>query len=99
MQVFHGLFHNVEDVWNEYDVSEQEQRGIDFIWADYEYQDYSGNSFIVFVKNGMLYEVNGGHCSWGPEETNLTVLLSRPNVPDAAKDNLREYYKELIAFV
>lgn len=54
----------------------------------------------------MLYEVNGGHCScnglsesWGPEETNLTALLSRPNVPDAAKDNLREYYKKLIAFV
>ena len=42
------------------------------------------DAFIVFRKDGKLYEVNGGHCScygfegqWEPEETNVAAIIQR----------------------
>lgn len=58
--------------------------GCDVLLAAYTYEDYSGDAFVLFRKDGILFEVNGGHCScyglegqWEPEETTTECLLKR----------------------
>jgi len=57
---------------------------INILFASYSYQDYSGDAFVLFERDGNLYEVNGGHCScyglegqFSPEETDVDVLKHR----------------------
>lgn len=52
--------------------------------ASYAYECYEGDAFVLFVKNGKLFEVNGSHCScyglegqWQPEETSISALRKR----------------------
>ena len=68
-------FDNFEDVVSAYhtDVTEDD---IIILYADYTYEDYSGYSEVYFFdkRDGLFYEVHGGHCScygledqWEPE--------------------------------
>lgn len=42
--------------------------------ASYEYEDYSGSAFMLFKKNGKLYEYQGSHCSCnGLEDGNFSA--------------------------
>ena len=85
MTIFNGIFGSAKDVFNEFMVNEKEQKGIEFIYAWYKYEYYSGDAFVLFTKDGKLYEVNGSHCSchglsedcWSPEETSLEALKKR----------------------
>jgi hypothetical protein len=60
-------------------------RRVRILLAYYDYEDYSGSAFVLFKKDGKLYEVNGSHCScygleecgWDPEETSKEILLYR----------------------
>jgi len=61
-----------------------EYQGVEILLASYSYQYYSGDAFVLFRKEGKLYEVNGGHCScyglegqWEPEETTAEALRHR----------------------
>lgn len=52
--------------------------------AVYTYECYSGKAFVLFERDGKLFEVNGSHCScygledaWSPEETTWEALLMR----------------------
>ena len=105
-QIYFGNFSNAEDVFDSFGVGEEYRNGVDIIYADYDTPDYEGYAFVIFMKGGLLYEVNGSHCScngleecWSPEETSAIALLSRPNVPDAAKANLRKVYKNLMSLL
>lgn len=104
-EVFFG-FDSAEEVFEAYDAPMEWQHEVEFIYAEYQRADYEGDSFAVFIKDGKLYEVNGSHCScnglencWQPEETSVIALLSRPNVPDKAKDNLKIYFRNLMCFL
>lgn len=57
--------------------------------AAYDIDGYEGDAFVLFQRDGKLYEVHGGHCScygledqWTPEETTWEALAMRPR-----KDN------------
>jgi|SRR6478609_1240888 len=57
---------------------------VNIIFAFYTDEDYSGEAFVLFEKEGRLYEVNGSHCScygledqWEPSETSLEELKYR----------------------
>lgn len=59
-------------------------QGVEVLLASYSYENYSGDAFVLFRKDGKLYEVNGGHCScyglegqWIPEETTIAELKHR----------------------
>lgn len=68
-------------------------QGLEVLFAAYTYQDYEGDAFVLFRKDGKLYEVNGSHCSchglssqsyygddvsqWEPEETTKEAILHR----------------------
>lgn len=60
--------------------------GAGVLFAVYKSESYSGYAFVLFEKDGVLYEVNGSHCScyglegqWMPEETTLEALEHRLN--------------------
>jgi hypothetical protein len=103
MQVFHGSFSCAEDVFSQFETDVME--GLTFLYAAYDNENYEGYAHVIYIEDGCLYEVNGSHCScrgledqWSPEETTVTALLSRPNVSDNAKNNLKCFYKNLLIF-
>lgn len=56
----------------------------DILLASYNIGGYEGDAFVLFRKDGKLYEVNGSHCScyglegqWRPEETDIASLRYR----------------------
>lgn len=58
--------------------------GVNILFASYGDDNYSGEAWVLFEKEGKLYEINGSHCScygledqWQPEEVNLEELEHR----------------------
>ena|ERR1041385_6743058 len=57
--------------------SDEEMEDVEILLATYVYADYNGDAFVLFRKNGKLFEVNGSHCScyglsergWGPNDS------------------------------
>jgi hypothetical protein len=54
------------------------------LFASYSYENYSGDAWVLFEKDGNLYEVNGSHCScyglegqWDYEPVVLEELENR----------------------
>jgi len=85
-----GLFLDVwadsssEDVFNEFSVGASDREGINILFAYYDCPPYEGYAFVLFEKNGQLYEVNASHCScyglenqWDPEKTSVKAMLFR----------------------
>lgn len=96
MSKYIGLFSDVESIADEFEVGGRRKyhpnpampagfpTDDQIIVAAYEYEDYSGDAFVLFVRDGKLWEVHGSHCScygledqWAPEETNIDALKMR----------------------
>lgn len=86
----------------------EQYRDVNILFATYGYENYSGDAFVLFEKDGKLYEVNGGHCScyglegqWDAEETNLDVLKHRLIEGELGKDDYsgNTFYHELKEFL
>lgn len=86
MNKWFGGFSDVEDMKKEF-----EEKGEDFpteeeiLFASYEGGSYEGDAFVLFERDGKLFENHGSHCScyglegqWGPEETSWEALAIRP---------------------
>lgn len=87
--------------------------GVTILFAAYTYESYSGDAFVLCVKDGKLYEVNGGHCScygleeqWELEETTPEAIRQRldnknygieAQFKPEIKDTLRRYESGFIA--
>jgi hypothetical protein len=72
--------------WHKYDGENwvPDLSGIHILLAAYDIDGYEGSAFVLFEKDGKLYEVNGGHCScyglegqWEPEETSVEGIKLR----------------------
>lgn len=70
-----GLLHD-------FDIEPKILFGCTIIFAAYTYEDYSGDTLVIFEKGGKLYRVDGGHCScygledqWEPEELDPKAFL------------------------
>lgn len=57
---------------------------INILFASYGTDNYTGDAFVLFERDGKLFEVNGSHCScyglegqWTPEETTIEALRYR----------------------
>lgn len=77
-------FSNLDDVLREFCVVGHGYDKINVLLAIYTYEDYDGSAFVLFEQDGVLYEVNGGHCScygledqWEPEKTSVEALRHR----------------------
>jgi hypothetical protein len=54
------------------------------VFASYGGGSYEGDAFVLYQRDGKLYEVSGSHCScyglesqWSPEETTWAALAMR----------------------
>ena len=81
MAYFNG-FDDAADVASQFNVPEAADLNI--LVAVYETPSYEGYAFVLFEREGKLYEVNGSHCScygledqWGEEEVVPAALLMR----------------------
>lgn len=87
-----GNFTCKKDVFQEFsnrygeidDDMKNEMENCKILLAWYGYGDYDGSAFVLFERDGQLYEVNGGHCScyglegqWDPEKTSVKALRHR----------------------
>jgi hypothetical protein len=59
-------------------------KDLDILLASYGQGSYEGEAFVLFRKEGKLFEVHGSHCScyglegqWEPEETTIESLEHR----------------------
>lgn len=81
--IYQGNFDDEDDVFNEFAVPEDEREDVNILYARYVYENYEGDAYVLFAKNGYLYEVFGGHCScyglegqWEPEKVDdLNVFV------------------------
>lgn len=81
---------------------------INILFASYGSDNYCGDAFVLFEKEGKLYEVNAGHCScygleeqFSPEETTLESLRQRLIDGKMGKDDYvgNEFADELKEFI
>ncbi|USV41034.1 hypothetical protein [Xanthomonas phage BUDD] len=78
-------FDGIEDLINQFNITGSEVDGAEIILAYYNYEDYSGEAFVLFRRfDGKYYEVNASHCScyglenqWEPEPTTLEAIVYR----------------------
>lgn len=77
-------FSSVEDIISSYRAPANALDGANVLLAWYGYGDYCGSSYVLFEKDGKLYENFGSHCScngleeqWEPEETTWAALSMR----------------------
>ena len=80
--VFDGDFEDEQDVIDQFEIDQNELNGAFILYATYEIDGYEGSAFVLFSRDGQLYEVHGGHCScmglegqWEPEETTVDALV------------------------
>ena len=62
----------------------EQWKPINILFASYGADNYSGDAFVLFERDGNLFEVNGSHCScyglegqFSPEETTIEALRYR----------------------
>jgi hypothetical protein len=90
-----GDFASVEDIRSNFSPNEESWRNgshgecdltdADHIWvAVYVQESYEGGAYVLYERNGDLFEVRGGHCSchglegqWAPEATTLAAIRFR----------------------
>jgi hypothetical protein len=78
----------------EAELERDQWKGIDVLLASYGHKNYSGDAFVLFKKDGKLYEVNAGHRpyyglegQWEPEETTVESLLHRLNAGNLGNED------------
>ena len=100
----------IDGMKRDFNIDDSYLEGVEILLASYTYQNYEGNAFVLFLKDGKLYEVNGSHCScygleaknyygsttsqWEPEETSVESLLKRLN---EGKLGINDYDENLFA--
>lgn len=62
----------------------EQWKPINILFATYGCQEYEGSAWVLFERDGKLFEVNGSHCScygledqFEPEETRLEAIEYR----------------------
>lgn len=95
-------WNSVEEMANDFNIELTALDGIVVLLADYECGDYEGSAFVLFEKDGKLYEVNAGHCScygledqWNPEEVLIAELKRRTE----HNSNHMDHKNELVAIL
>lgn len=112
---YSGEFTDRYSVAKEYEAGTGSRWGDDFkvaddfptdeqiIYAHYEAEGYEGSSFVLFERDGKVYEVNGSHCScyglegqWTPEETSWDAIAIRtPDRYGAPREVITEAKKRI----
>lgn len=97
IQNYYEDFSSWEDVQSNYQMSEEEPDDIYF--ADYTYENYTGDSTVIYRRGEKIYEVNGSHCScyglegqWEPEEYTIDEFKRLANRVGSLRNKIVEEY-------
>lgn len=83
-------------------------KNIKILFASYGSDNYTGNAWVLYEENGLLFEVNGSHCScyglegqWQPEEVILSEIKNRLEKGTFGEDDYSGniFKKELCKFL
>lgn len=76
-------------------------KDVNIILASYETPSYEGYAYVLFEKNGKLYEVDAGHCScyglegqWNPTEVDIKELEHRLLEGSFGESSYSGYFKK-----
>jgi len=83
--IYLGEFNDREDILYYFDIVDKDLKNVNILFAVYEVEDcLDGSAFILFEKDGKLYEVNGISDSynglegqWEPEEITIEDIKYR----------------------
>lgn len=88
----------------DFEIGDDALLGVEILLASYTYESYSGDAFVLFSRDGKLWEVNGSHCScyglegqWEPEETSVESIERR--ISTGRFDNIRQELAAVLAAV
>lgn len=99
---------SIASVLKEFDAPPDSLDGATLLYASYFRENYEGSAFVLFIKDGELWEVNGNHCScygleqqWNPEETSPAALAMRFGGPpkrdsDSSYNHIQHYLKTIL---
>lgn len=80
--VFLNIWENKQGIASDFE--DESIEDLNILFASYGDDCYEGDAWVLFERDGVLYEVNGGHCScyglegqWDPDEVNLKELEHR----------------------
>lgn len=72
------------EMLSDFSITKDDIAGVSVIVASYTQEDYSGSAYVLFERDGKLFEVHGGHCScygledqWEPEDADRDSILHR----------------------
>jgi hypothetical protein len=92
---------NKEDVAKDFEYDDI--KNLNILFADYQNQCYEGEAFVLFEKDGKLFEVIGSHCScyglegqFDPEEVCLEALEHRLIKGNYSRDIFSTQLKEFL---
>lgn len=76
------------------------------ILADYSYEGWEGDAWFVYIKDGIVYEGHGSHCScyglegqFEPEEVGTieqAILIMERRIPKQKRYSLQDEYVEYV---
>ena len=89
---------------NDFQIDGGALEGATILLASYTYENYTGDAFVLFERDGQLFEVNGSHCScyglegqWEPEETTKDALLARDWYHDGCSSTFKSLIEHVLA--
>ncbi len=78
------IFESKDEIASNFDIHLDVLKDVEILVAVYEPGDYEGYAWVLFMKDGKLYEVHASHCScnhledqWDPEETSWEAIDKR----------------------
>lgn len=96
--------HGLEGLKAGFEIGDDMLVGVDILLASYSYENYYGDAFVLFKRDGKLWEVNASHCScyglegqWEPEETSVESIERR--ISTGRFDNIRQELAAVLAAV
>lgn len=92
MNQYFGDWDGIDGLRGDFGIDESGLKDSEVIAAAYVHESYEGDSYVLFKRDGKLYEVEGGHCScyglegqWEPEETTAEALMHRIEKGDGCR--------------
>lgn len=83
-ETYYGDWNSILEMCRDFEIEVESLCDVNILFAVYTYECYEGFAFVLFEKDGILYEVNASHCScyglegqWEPEETFIEFIRKK----------------------
>lgn len=92
-------FSGLDELRHNFAIHDSDLDGVTILLASYESGEWEGRAFVLFERDGKLYEVNASHCScyglegqWDPEETSTAELRYRMEHGNLGSDSFGDVF-------